>query len=175
MDSPITPNPMASTVTLSSAESYTPGPELRRGHTQPYSLPVSRGSCLTTHSNTQSARGSGATPTVKAPKLPGQKRRRRAPSPSQWVPATLQNLNLLSEDSHRSTSIPLPPVRPNYPKEERDSWNENIGVAPYHPVAWNGTLPGPGLGHGIGLGGKDLRNIELGGRGGVILGRVLVC
>ena len=32
------------------------------------------------------------------PKPPGQKRRRRAPSPSRWIPGTLQSFNLHSED-----------------------------------------------------------------------------
>ncbi|KAF8972534.1 hypothetical protein BDZ97DRAFT_839250 [Flammula alnicola] len=104
----------------------------------------------------------------------GQKRRRRAPSPSQWVPATLHNFNLVSDDSYRVTTVPLPPVRRNPPREERDSWDENVGHTPYHPCGWNGVLPGPGLGHGLGLGGKDVRNLNLGGRGGFMLGRVLV-
>ncbi|KDR68766.1 hypothetical protein GALMADRAFT_256609 [Galerina marginata CBS 339.88] len=107
-------------------------------------------------------------------KSQGQKRRRRAPSPSQWIPATLQNFNLLSDDSYRVTSVPLPPVRRNPPKEERDSWDENVAHAPYHPCGWSGVLPGPGLGLGLGLGGKDVRNLNLGGRGGFMLGRVLV-
>jgi hypothetical protein len=36
------------------------------------------------------------------------------------------------------------------------------------------VLPGPGLGLGLGLGGKDVRNLSLGGNGGLMLGRVLV-
>ena len=112
--------------------------------------------------------------TATTPKPPGQKRRRRAPSPSQWIPATLQNFNLHSEDSYRATTVPLPPVRRNLPREERNSWDENVDHTPYHPGGWNGTLPGPGLGQGIGLGGKDVRNVNFGGRGGYMLGRVLV-
>lgn len=107
-------------------------------------------------------------------KPPGQKRRRRAPSPSQWVPETLQSFNLLSEDSYRVTQVPLPPVRRNLPHEERDSWDENVNQNPYHPCGWRGVLPGPGLGNGLGLGGKDVRNLDFGGRGGFMLGRVLV-
>ena len=110
-----------------------------------------------------------------ASKPPGQKRRRRAPSPSQWIPGTLQNFNLHSEDSYRATTVPLPPVRRNLPREERNSWDENVNHAPYHPCGWSGTLPGPGLGQGVGLGGKDVRNMNFGGgRGGFMLGRVLV-
>jgi hypothetical protein len=108
------------------------------------------------------------------PKPPGQKRRRRAPSPSQWIPGTLLNFNLHSEDSYRATTVPLPPVRRNLPREERNSWDENVNNTPYHPGGWSGTLPGPGLGQGIGLGGKDVRNVNFGGKGGFMLGRVLV-
>jgi len=115
-----------------------------------------------------------AASTSTGPKPPGQKRRRRAPSPSQWIPATLQNFNLQSEDSYRATTVPLPPVRRNLPREERNSWDENVNHAPYHPGGWSGTLPGPGLGQGVGLGGKDVRNVNFGGRGGFMLGRVLV-
>ncbi|KAF8907671.1 hypothetical protein CPB84DRAFT_1768509 [Gymnopilus junonius] len=115
-----------------------------------------------------------ATSSISKAKPSSQKRRRRAPSPSQWIPGTLQNFNLLSEDSYRVTSVPLPPVRRNPPKEERDSWDENVGHTPYHPCGWSGVLPGPGLGNGLGLGGKDIRNLNLGGRGGFMLGRVLV-
>jgi len=50
-----------------------------------------------------------------------------------------------------------------------------VNHTPYHPGGWSGTLPGPGLGQGIvGLGGKDVRNVNFGGRGGFMLGRVLV-
>ena len=69
--------------------------------------------------------------------------------------------------------MPLPPVRRNLPKEERNSWDENVNNTPYHPGGWSGTLPGPGLGQGIGLG-KDVRNVNFGGKGGFMLGRVLV-
>ena len=94
------------------------------------------------------------------PKPPGQKRRRRAPSPSQWIPGTLQSFNLHSEDSYRATTVPLLPVHRNLP----NSWDENVDRTPYHPGGWSGTLPGPGLGLGVGLG----------GRRGYMLGRVLV-
>lgn len=58
--------------------------------------------------------------------------------------------------------------------EERDSWDENVSASPYHPCGWKGVLPGPALGLGLGLGGKDGRNIGLGGSGEFMLGRVLV-
>ena len=122
----------------------------------------------------QSPANAQATSSTAIPKPSGQKRRRRAPSPSQWIPATLQNFNLHSEDSYRATTVPLPPVRRNPPKEERNSWDENVNHTPYHPCGWSGTLPGPGLGQGIGLGGKDVRNTNFGGKGGFMLGRVLV-
>lgn len=108
-------------------------------------------------------------------KTPGQKRRRRAPSPSVWIPWSLRAFNLACEETHLSTPVPLPPVRRNLPKEERDSWDENVSTRPYHPLEWKGVLPGPGLGHGLGLGGKDVRNTNFGGSGGIVLGRVLVC
>ena len=104
----------------------------------------------------------------------GQKRRRRAPSPSLWVPWSLRTFNLTCEEIYRSSPVPLPPVRKSLPKEERDSWDENVASRPYHPVEWRGVLPGPGLGHGLGLGGKDVRNINFGASGGIMLGRVLV-
>lgn len=104
----------------------------------------------------------------------GQKRRRRAPSPSLWVPWSLRTFNLTCEEFYRSSPVPLPPVRKSLPKEERDSWDENVASRPYHPVEWRGVLPGPGLGHGLGLGGKDVRNINFGANGGIMLGRVLV-
>lgn len=115
-----------------------------------------------------------STSTSSKSKNSGPKRRRRAPSPSQWIPVTLQNFNFLSDDSFRVTTIPLSPVRRNPPREERDSWDENVHTAPYHPCGWSGVLPGPGLGNHLGLGGRDVRNLNLGGRGGFMLGRVLV-
>ncbi|GLB36754.1 putative zinc finger, C2H2 type [Lyophyllum shimeji] len=108
----------------------------------------------------------------KSPSAP--KRRRRAPSPSRWIPPSLLSFNLSSPESKRSTPVPLPPVRRNLPKEERDSWDENVASSPYHPRGWKNVLPGPGLGLGLGLGGKDVRNLSLGGNGGFMLGRVLV-
>ena len=116
---------------------------------------------------------SGADGTV-GQKPAGQKRRRRAPSPSLWVPWSLRAFNLTCEEFYRSSPVPLPPVRRSLPKEERDSWDENAPSRPYHPVEWRGVLPGPGLGHGLGLGGKDVRNINFGASGGIMLGRVLV-
>ncbi|PPQ85650.1 hypothetical protein CVT26_011538 [Gymnopilus dilepis] len=91
---------------------------------------------VSTHAGSPSSRVKAAT----------KKRRRRAPSPSQWVPPTLQHFNLQSDDSNRVSAMPLPPVRRNLPEEERDSWHENIGLTPYHPRQWNGFLPGPGFG-----------------------------
>lgn len=102
------------------------------------------------------------------------KRRRRAPSPSRWIPPSLLSFNLASPEFKRATPVPLPPVRRSLPKEERDSWDENVSSSPYHPRGWKNVLPGPGLGLGLGLGGKDVRNLNLGGNGGFMLGRVLV-
>lgn len=102
------------------------------------------------------------------------KRRRRAPSPSTWIPPSLLTFNLSPPEAQQSTPVPLPPVRRNLPKEERDSWDENVASSPYHPRGWKNVLPGPGLGLGLGFGGKDVRNLNLGGNGGFMLGRVLV-
>ncbi|KAF4623098.1 hypothetical protein D9613_001423 [Agrocybe pediades] len=136
---------------------------------------------ITSQSTSSATSGSSTSGTTAAAsssssRPPGQKRRRRAASPSNWVPPTLQNYNLLSADSYRVTSVPLPPVRRNMPKEERDSWDENVGVAPYHPCGWTGVLPGPGLsaGFGGGLGGRDVGNFREGGKGGWVLGRIPV-
>lgn len=119
-------------------------------------------------------RGSARHLDVNEKPKPVAKRRRRAPSPSQWIPGSLLSFNLKSEDFFKSTSVPMPPVRRNLPREERDSWDENVSITPYHPNGWKGVLPGPGLGQGFGLGGKDVRNIDFGGVGGFMLGRVLV-
>ncbi|KAF8627282.1 hypothetical protein AX17_006327 [Amanita inopinata Kibby_2008] len=103
-----------------------------------------------------------------------QKRRRRAPSPSQWIPYSLAQFNLSSEELQKATPVPLPPVRRCLPQEERDSWDENVTSTPYHPRGWKDVLPGPGLGLSLGLGGKDVRNLNLNGNGSYMLGRVLV-
>ncbi|EPQ61247.1 hypothetical protein GLOTRDRAFT_124974 [Gloeophyllum trabeum ATCC 11539] len=90
------------------------------------------------------------------------KRRRRAPSPSRWIPPSLSNFNL----SHypKSLPVPLPPVAEGFYNgvwEERNSYDENTDAAPYHPKGWSGKLPGPGLV------GKDVSNTSA-------LGKVLV-
>lgn len=110
-----------------------------------------------------------------------QKRRRRAPSPSQWIPYSLSHFNLSSEELQKSTSVPLPPVTRRLPREERDSWDENVNASPspYHPRGWKNVLPGPGPGLGLGVypafGGRDVRNnLNIGGNGSYMLGRVLV-
>ncbi|KAF8628531.1 hypothetical protein AX15_003842 [Amanita polypyramis BW_CC] len=89
------------------------------------------------------------------------KRRRRAPSPTQWVPHSLCHFNLFSEDLYKSTTVPLPPVRRCLPREERDSWDENVNATPYHPRGWKNVLPGPGLGICSGLGSRDVRNLNI--------------
>ena len=101
-------------------------------------------------------------PTVSIPQLQASsKRRRRAPSPSQWVPLSLLPFKLCPIECTKSTPVPLPPVTPfKDPKtnewvEERNSWDENVDAAPYHPCSWKGHLPGPGLG----FGGKNIGNI----------------
>ncbi|KAF8150398.1 hypothetical protein K438DRAFT_440864 [Mycena galopus ATCC 62051] len=88
-----------------------------------------------------------------------RKRRRRPPSPSRWIPASLRAFNLLAAEVIPAAPVPLLPVSPRYDSdtgsdlsgpqwdEERDSWDENVGSAPYHPRDWEKThrLPGPGV------------------------------
>ncbi|KAJ3783351.1 hypothetical protein GGU10DRAFT_361091 [Lentinula aff. detonsa] len=99
------------------------------------------------------------------------KRRRRAPSPSRWIPDSLRGFFL--EELHKATSVPLPPVVPSA-FEERNSMDENVGNAPYHPREWafKPQLPGPGVSDYV-FGGKDVGNFGGGGRE-QMLGRVLV-
>ncbi|KAF9527103.1 hypothetical protein CPB83DRAFT_856755 [Crepidotus variabilis] len=127
----------------------------------------------TTGSTPSSSTGAKGPPSTRS-RAPTAKRRRRAPSPSQWIPDTLQSFDLVPQEIYRATTVPLPPVRRNPPREERDSWEENTALSPYHPDAWHGVLPGPGFASGFGLGGRDLTNLNLGGRGGFMLGRVMV-
>lgn len=80
--------------------------------------------------------------------LRSRKRARRAPSPIRWVPESLKTFDLTPMT--KGTPVPLPPVRPFqdmnvYFFEERDSFDENTPVNPYHPRGWTGRLPGPGL------------------------------
>lgn len=105
------------------------------------------------------------------------KRRRRAPSPSQWIPTSLLPFNLFPAESTKATTVPLPPVTAvkdevsNEWIEERNSWDENVGLTPYHPCGWKGTLPGPAL---VGFGGKDLGNVGLVNGGTYVMGRLVM-
>ncbi|KAI0651402.1 hypothetical protein C8Q79DRAFT_933196 [Trametes meyenii] len=76
-----------------------------------------------------------------------QKRQRRAPSPTLWIPDSLKAFDLTP--LAKATPMPLPPVHPlqdhNRLIEERDSYDENVSANPYHPRGWKGRLPGPGL------------------------------
>ena len=114
-------------------------------------------------------------PTASTPKPPA-KRRRRAPSPSQWVPQSLADFNITPAEYAKPTPVPLPPVtaykdpRSEEWIEERNSWDENVSLLPYHPCGWKGTLPGPG----IGLGGKDAMNLGLVNGGNYVMGRLVM-
>ncbi|KAL0563667.1 hypothetical protein V5O48_018399 [Marasmius crinis-equi] len=109
------------------------------------------------------------TKSVNTNKSPTQKRRRRAPSPSRWIPSSLLNFNL--EFPQKTVSIPLPPVSPS-DWEERNSYDENFGTAPYHPREWQYKpwLPGPGLASAFGFGGRGISMKGLGGGPGQMLG-----
>ncbi|KAJ7160674.1 hypothetical protein C8R43DRAFT_1177092 [Mycena crocata] len=95
-----------------------------------------------------------------------RKRRRRPPSPTRWIPPSLRSFIIPSPEVVAAVNVPLAPVspsraRPLYTRsgpdavteggplwdEERDSYDENIGRAPYHPSEWEKThrLPGPGV------------------------------
>lgn len=93
------------------------------------------------------------------------KRRRRATTPNVWVPSSLLGFRLLPAQCHAATPVPLPPAIPSV-WEERDSWDENVGEAPYHPREWmyKPRLPGPATGC-LGLGGKDVGNMNYRGNG----------
>ncbi|KAG1741798.1 uncharacterized protein EDB91DRAFT_1129424 [Suillus paluster] len=96
------------------------------------------------------------------------KRRRRAPSPSQWIPTSLLPFNLFPAESTKATSVPLPPVTAvkddvsNEWIEERDSWDESVGLTPYHPCGWKG------------FGGKDVGNVGLVNGGTYVMGRLVM-
>ncbi|KAI0034331.1 hypothetical protein K488DRAFT_84060 [Vararia minispora EC-137] len=77
---------------------------------------------------------------------PRKRRARRAPSPSHWIPASLQFFDLTP--SKIVCSLPLAPVVPFKDEdvwEERDSYQCDMTDRPYHPSGWRGKLPGPGL------------------------------
>lgn len=103
------------------------------------------------------------------PKPAAQKRRRRAPSPTVWIPESLKSFNLVSEDLQKVTPVPLPPITPSQ-YDERDSWDENVGVTPYHPNDWEyrPRLPGPAR-QLQGLGEKNMRNFDFAGQGGFMI------
>ena len=115
-------------------------------------------------------------PTVSTTQLQASsKRRRRAPSPSQWIPASLLSFKLCPIECTKSTPVPLPPVtafkdaKTNEWVEERDSWDENVDATPYHPRSWKGRLPGPGLGFGR----KNIGNIGA-LTGGFVMGMLVL-
>jgi hypothetical protein len=89
------------------------------------------------------------------------------------VDPILLAFDLTPAEYHKSTPVPLPPVTPSMNGrwiEERNSWDETVGIAPYH-TDWTGKLPVPGIRirHGFGLGGRDVANL---GAGGYFMGRL---
>ncbi|KAI9461133.1 hypothetical protein HD554DRAFT_2028410 [Boletus coccyginus] len=111
-------------------------------------------------------------PTHSAP----TKRRRRAPSPSHWIPQSLVDFNITPAEYTKPTPVPLPPVTaykdPSSDEwiEERNSWDDTVAPLPYHPCGWRGTLPGPA----VGLGGKDMMNLGLVNGGTYVMGRLVM-
>ncbi|KAI0063254.1 hypothetical protein BV25DRAFT_1991029 [Artomyces pyxidatus] len=98
-----------------------------------------------------------------APPKPRVKRRRRAPSPVQWVPPSLLQFDLTL--FQKSCPVPLTPVLPcddGRGWEERDSYDDPPPFNPYHPDGWRGKLPGPG---------RDIVNTSM----SMSLGRLIVC
>jgi hypothetical protein len=94
-------------------------------------------------------RGRAATATIDAAGSGGisrKRRSRRAPSPSQWVPASLQAFDLtLTKDACLLPLAPVLPYKSGAFWEERDSYEGDTAEHPYHPLGWRGKLPGPGL------------------------------
>ncbi|KAF8548749.1 hypothetical protein OG21DRAFT_1390302, partial [Imleria badia] len=107
---------------------------------------------------------------------PPTKRRRRAPSPSHWIPQSLVDFHITPAEYTKPTPVPLPPVTAYKDPcsdewiEERNSWDDNVGALPYHPCGWKGTLPGPA----VGLGGKDVMNLGLVNGGTYVMGRLVM-
>ncbi|KAF8213662.1 hypothetical protein K438DRAFT_1957027 [Mycena galopus ATCC 62051] len=133
---------------------------LRKVHTHGSAAsapPVSLLEDVPTDKRARTPRSSAETAAAPAP-IP-RKRRRRPPSPSRWIPASLRSFNLLAPEVIPAAPVPLLPVSPKRASdvesdlggpqwdEERDSWDENVGSAPYHPRDWEKThrLPGPSL------------------------------
>lgn len=177
--------PMSANVTTTSSSSSTPPstdapPPLRvptaTGDTPsfPPAAPV-RSSYKRTRDNDADTTSPPDSPTQSSSKPPA-KRRRRAPSPSQWIPQSLVDFNITPPEYTKPSPVPLPPVTAYKDAssdewiEERNSWDENVDPFPYHPCGWKGTLPGPG----IGLGGKDMMNLGLVNGGTYVMGRLVM-
>lgn len=54
--------------------------------------------------------------------------------------------------------------------EERNSWDEDVAAAPYHPCGWKGVLPGPGFASGV----KDSSDGGLVNNGAYVMGRLVM-
>ncbi|KAJ6569216.1 hypothetical protein B0H19DRAFT_692042 [Mycena capillaripes] len=119
---------------------------------------------VVTGKRARSPPASNSTDGATAPAPAPRKRRRRPPSPTRWIPASLRSFNILAPEVTPAARVPLKPVSPRRARaaysrpgsdvgsddgpewdEERDSYNENVGRAPYHPSDWDKThrLPGP--------------------------------
>ncbi|KIK92079.1 hypothetical protein PAXRUDRAFT_830306 [Paxillus rubicundulus Ve08.2h10] len=153
-------------------------PPLRGSTTTDPASPASGSSVRSTKRSRESDAGPSSPPgsPSHSSSKPPAKRRRRAPSPSQWIPQSLVDFNITPAEYTKPTRIPLPPVTAfkdttsNQWIEERNSWDDNVDPLPYHPCGWSGTLPGPA----IGLGGKDVMNLGLVNGGTYVMGRLVM-
>lgn len=117
-----TASPPQSASASPSADSHETGP-IRRERTRISTIDAAGGDTAPSHSSS----------------APRPKRRRRAPSPVQWIPASLQKFSLTPYK--QTCQVPLAPVLSSE-EDERDSFSM-VSQRPYHPDEWAGKLPGP--------------------------------
>ncbi|KAF9235836.1 hypothetical protein BU15DRAFT_64488 [Melanogaster broomeanus] len=162
-------NQMNSSVTPGSSPSGDAPPPLRASSTSDPASPESSGRPNKRSRSGDAGPSSPPGSPILSPSKPPAKRRRRAPSPSQWIPQSLVEFNIIAPEHAKSTAQPKDAESGEW-IEERNSWDENVGVLPYHPCGWRGALPGPA----IGLGGKDVMNLGLVNGGTYVMGRLVM-
>lgn len=117
-----TTSPPGSASASPSADSHETGP-IRRGRARISTIDAAGGDTSPSHPSSVSR----------------PKRRRRAPSPVQWIPASLQKFSL--SPYKQTCPVPLAPVLSSE-EDERNSFSI-VSQRPYHPDEWAGKLPGP--------------------------------